>query len=64
VLIAEEATEEGVFEGVVVGEWDFVEVVGVDEFLARGVVRSVPPSHHAANYFKPIILFTAPLTPN
>jgi len=46
VLAGKETAEVGVFEGIVVGEWDFIDVVSVDELFSRRVVGSVPPSHH------------------
>jgi hypothetical protein len=48
VLIAEKPAEVGVFEGIVVREGDFIDVVTINELLPRRTVGSVPPSHHAA----------------
>jgi hypothetical protein len=47
VVVGEEAAEVGVLEGVVVGQGDFVDVVGIDEALPRLVARSIPSSVHA-----------------
>ena len=44
--VGEEAFKIGVAERVVVGEGDFVEVVGIDELLFRGVALPAVPASH------------------
>lgn len=51
VVVAEEAVEVGVFEGVVVWQGDFVEVVGIDEALSCLVAGSIPSAIHVVGIF-------------
>ena len=44
--VGEETFEVGVAERVVVGEGHFVEVVGINELLFRGVALSAVPAPH------------------
>lgn len=43
--IGEEAAQVGIFEGIVVGERDFVDVVSVDELFLRPEGGTVAPAH-------------------